>query len=64
MKISRNMIMEILKSNEVQTGGIFEKEKEYMKKYNLSEHEIGMIEVMCYSIMHIDKVKDINIEWR
>ena len=53
MKTLMPVIKAILKDDEFLCGGIFTKEKQYAKKYNLTMEEIGNIQTCLYYALHI-----------
>ena len=46
-------IKAMLKDEEFLWGGIFTKEKQYAKKYDLTMEEIGNIQICLYYALHI-----------
>ena len=53
-QILRIIINSMLNDNELKAGGIFSKEKYYMKKYNLTEKQITRIEVILYFLVNMN----------
>lgn len=53
-QILRIIINSMLNDNEFNAGGIFSKEKYYMKKYNLTEKQITRIEVALYFLVNMN----------
>lgn len=47
-----NVIRAMLNDNEFRYGGIFSKEEYYMKKYNISEHDMIIIQARLYWALH------------
>ena len=64
MKVKTLMpvIKAILNDEEFLCGGIFTKEKQYAKKYDLTMEEIGNIQTCLYYALHIKKMNVITSE--
>lgn len=51
------VIMAMLEDNELYCGGVFQKEKYYMKKYNLTQEEIDCMWINLYWALGCEKTK-------